>query len=91
MKIDNTWYKVANNVSGMSSGDSYDVVVVGETILFSDMTAASAKDILTVTGVKGSFEAPTLENEVQDLPAQNVYDLDHLLHDDTLLLIDDNR
>ena len=26
---------------------------------------------------------------VQDLPAQNVYDLDHLLHDDTLLLIDD--
>ena len=66
VKIDNTWYKVANNVSGMSSGDSYDVVVVGETILFSDMTAASAKDILTVTGVKGSFEAPTLENEVGD-------------------------
>ena len=51
MKIDNTCYKVANNVSGMSSGDSYDVVVVGETILFSDMTAASAKDILTITGV----------------------------------------
>ena len=66
VKIDNTWYKVAKNVSGMSSGDSYDVVVVGETILFSDMTAASAKDILTVTGVKGSFEAPTLENEVGD-------------------------
>ena len=66
VKIDNTWYKVANNVSGMSSGDSYDVVVVGETILFSDMTAASAKDILTITGVKGTFTNPTLENEIGD-------------------------
>jgi len=71
VKINNTWYKVASNVSGMSSGDSYDVVVVGETILFSDMTAASAKDILTITGIKNSnssdpYNNPTLENEVGD-------------------------
>ena len=66
VKIDNTWYKVAKTAPNMASGDSYDVAVVGDTVLFGDMTAASSKDILTITGVKGTFTAPTLEKEIGD-------------------------
>ena len=66
VKIDNTWYKVAKTAPNMASGDSYDVAVVGDTVLFGDMTAASSKDILTITGVKGTFTDPTLEKEIGD-------------------------
>ena len=55
-KVNNNWLKLASNLSDApTTGNTYDLVVVGGVILFSEETSASSKDILYVSGTK-SFD-----------------------------------
>ena len=52
-KVSNNWLKLASNLSDApTTGNTYDLVVVGGVILFSEETSASSKDILYVSGTK---------------------------------------
>ena len=52
-KVNNNWLKLASNLSDApTTGNTYDLVVVGGVILFSEETSASSKDILYVSGTK---------------------------------------
>ena len=53
-KADSTWVKLASDVT-VENGSTYDMVIVGDVLLFADETAASSKDILYVSGTK-AFE-----------------------------------
>ena len=65
VKINGTWYKVAGSAPSMSTGDSYDVAIVGGVVVFGEMTAASSKDVMTISGVKeDASHNYVLENEV---------------------------
>ena len=60
-KVNNNWLKLASNLSDApTTGNTYDLVVVGGVILFSEETSASSKDILYVSGTK-SFDQFTGE------------------------------
>ena len=57
IKVDNTWVKLASSLTDVpTSGNTYDMVIVGGVVLFSDETAAASKDVLYVSGVK-DFDA----------------------------------
>ena len=49
VKVDDTWYKLASGVSTPSVGDKCDLVVVGNYVYNTDVTAGSSKDILYIS------------------------------------------
>jgi hypothetical protein len=51
-KADSTWVKLASDVT-VDNGSTYDMVIVGDVLLFADETSASSKDILYISGTKG--------------------------------------
>ena len=53
-KAGSTWVKLASDVT-IENGSTYDMVIVGDVLLFADETAASSKDILYISGTK-NFE-----------------------------------
>ena len=71
VQVDGTWYTTGSGVPTMNVGDSYDIVAVGGVVLFAEMTAASNRDILTLSAVEGGasttdFRTPSsaLDNDL---------------------------
>ena len=50
-KIDNTWYKLANGVSALTTNTTYDLVIIGNTIFNADETDGSVKNVAFIGAV----------------------------------------
>ena len=67
VQVDGTWYTTGAGLPSMNVGDSYDVVAVGGVVLFAEMTAASDRDILTLSAVEGGINTTDFDNPSNDL------------------------
>ena len=63
-KVDGTWYKLAHesNWVAVTTGTTYDLVIVGNTILYADETDGTVANVAFISA-KGSFEAILGESE----------------------------
>ena len=63
-KVDGTWYKLAHesNYVAVTTGTTYDLVIVGNTILYADETDGSVANVAFISA-KGAFEATLGESE----------------------------
>lgn len=62
-RVDGTWYKLAyvnGSYVSAQTNTTYDLVIVGNTILFAEETQASVQNIAFVAEMKGDAENPTL-------------------------------
>ena len=67
VQVDGTWYTTGAGVPTMNVGDSYDIVAVGGVVLFAEMTAASDRDILTLSAVEGGTDTTNFNTPSSDL------------------------
>ena len=56
VKIDNTWYKLADGVSALTTNTTYDLVIIGNTVFFADETDGSVKNVAYISEVSGKEE-----------------------------------
>ena len=62
-RVDGTWYKLATGVS-VDTNSTYDLVIVGNTILFADETEGSVKNVAFISHVADSPDTIVGENDV---------------------------